>query len=102
MAAGMATDILRGFFLRGLSGHGRDLAAALRITDRLEGVAPQIPARRVAEMWHQRVDAGLYNRGSNRVLYLIPMVHGGVHTIHFHVFHWPPLEAYPDVFGGID
>lgn len=55
---------------------------SLRIADLLKGVTPQIPARHVAEMWHKRIDARFHNRSSHRVLYLIPLVHGGVYTIH--------------------
>jgi hypothetical protein len=62
-------------------------AAALRITDLPQGVASQIPARHVAEMRHDRVDARLHNRGSHRVLYLIPLVHCGVYPVHLHLFH---------------
>jgi len=70
--------------------------------DLLKGVPPQIPAWHVAEMRHQRINASLHDRGTKRVLYLIPMVHRQVDTIHFHLLYRPPSEASPEVVDAID
>src|ERR1017187_2097790 len=70
-------------------------------TDLSEGVPPQIPARSVAEMRHKGVDARLHDRRADRVLYVIPVIHIGVYTVDFDLFHPPPSEAGAEVVGNI-
>jgi len=59
-------------------------------TDLLDPVPLQIPARRVAEMRHQRLDTGHVGRRANRILYLVIAVHRGVYTTYLHVLDRPP------------
>ena len=70
-------------------------------SDLLYIVPPQIPAWGVAEMRQERVDTGLHDRFADRVLDLIPVIHGGVITTDFYLLDRPAPEARPEVVSDV-
>ena len=71
-------------------------------TDLFDGVPLQIPTRFVPEMRHKRIYTEFHNRGADRVLHLVVVVHYGVDPADFYLFDWTPPGTRPEVIGEVD
>jgi hypothetical protein len=75
--------------------------AGLGNLDLLKCVPAQVPAGQVAEMRHQRVDAGLSDWRAGGVLNLVPAIEHGIVAVHLHLFQRPPAKTRPNIVGKI-
>jgi hypothetical protein len=72
------------------------------ITDLLNGVPSQMPARYIAEMRQERVNARLCDRGANGVFDLVVAVHRDVDPPHLYLFRRLPPVARPEFVAGVE